>query len=381
MPPWTFTFLETTAAVLLIGALTGTQTEVSRTGRTNSGPQGPLRIVFLGDSIIEGHTLPLLFQEALRQAGRTVPLCFNAGIGGDTLAGMRARIERDVLPYRPDVVVVSGGINDVGAGRSIEAIATDAAAIVQAVRATGAAVVLMTPSALTGPKTPMNPVLEQVAAALKEVGREAGCPVADVFAHFQTAAEQGVRTTEEDHAHLNLEGYRLMTRALLDALGWEDVAVPPHAAPSLLPGVVTRWKLRAAGATESPLTTESVRGIVPDERWVDYALPEPEAIGHWWRDQERQRGVAMRLEERLGPAPRYIGHTTWEERKAHNAWLNAGAGLRAAWLNGEQVYRKNKEGWALGRERIPVQLLAGKNTLVIECVGTFFLSLTESCDW
>ncbi len=55
------------------------------------------RIVFLGDSITDGHTYPLLIQQALREAGQPVPLAINAGIGGDTAEGMRARLDRDVL--------------------------------------------------------------------------------------------------------------------------------------------------------------------------------------------------------------------------------------------------------------------------------------------
>ena len=65
------------------------------------------RIVFLGDSITDGHTLPLLVRQA---AGAT---CINAGVAGDTAAGMMKRLDRDVLPRRPGRVALSVGINDV----------------------------------------------------------------------------------------------------------------------------------------------------------------------------------------------------------------------------------------------------------------------------
>ena len=43
-------------------------------------------IVFLGDSITDGNTYPLLIHQALTEAGKPVPLCINAGIGGNTAA-------------------------------------------------------------------------------------------------------------------------------------------------------------------------------------------------------------------------------------------------------------------------------------------------------
>ena len=49
----------------------------------------PARIVFLGDSITDGHTLPLLLRQAL---GAGAPACINAGVAGDTAAGMRAQL-------------------------------------------------------------------------------------------------------------------------------------------------------------------------------------------------------------------------------------------------------------------------------------------------
>src|SRR3954454_19574145 len=78
-----------------------------------SQPAAPRRIVFLGDSITDGHTYPLLVRQALAEAGRPVPTAINAGIGGDTAKGVRARLERDVLVHHPDVVTLLVGANDV----------------------------------------------------------------------------------------------------------------------------------------------------------------------------------------------------------------------------------------------------------------------------
>src|SRR5438876_5404938 len=71
------------------------------------------RIVFLGDSITDGHTYPLLLRQALAEAGKPVPVCINAGVAGDTAKGMRQRLERDVLGHLPTLVSLSVGINDI----------------------------------------------------------------------------------------------------------------------------------------------------------------------------------------------------------------------------------------------------------------------------
>ena len=59
------------------------------------------RIVCLGDSITDGNTYPLLIRQAIKASGKPVPLFLNAGIGGDTAAGMLSRLETDVIARRP----------------------------------------------------------------------------------------------------------------------------------------------------------------------------------------------------------------------------------------------------------------------------------------
>src|SRR6266550_5310454 len=68
------------------------------------------RIVFLGDSITDGDTYPQLVRQALAEAGKNVPICINAGIGGDTAAGMLKRLDRDVFSRKPTLVTLSAGI-------------------------------------------------------------------------------------------------------------------------------------------------------------------------------------------------------------------------------------------------------------------------------
>src|SRR4051812_42587846 len=72
----------------------------------------PQRLVFVGDSITDGNTYPLLLRQALADAKKQVPVCINAGLAGDTAAGIHKRLDRDVLARKPTLVILSVGVND-----------------------------------------------------------------------------------------------------------------------------------------------------------------------------------------------------------------------------------------------------------------------------
>lgn len=354
-------------------------------GLPATGRSGRFRIVFLGDSITEGHTLPLLLQQALTEAGKPVPLCDNAGVGGDNAAGMRARLERDVLSRKPDLVVLSTAINDAGAHRTLAQYEDDLTAIITRLKQERIPLVLLTSSVITGAGAE---VAEYNAKGLgpfndkiRELAAKHGAVVAEVNKLMTAEVAKGVDPTEADHCHLNFAGYRILARATLDAWGYADVPVPSVEKVAVMPGIVREWKLRPAGEKEQPVDDNAVRNLKVDDTWKTHVLPETDSCGHWWRDEQRQRGIAMLLEPQLGKAPFYVGVATIQSDRDRTACLNTGAGLGAAWLNGEPVYQQAKHGWAPGRDRLPVRLRPGANTLVIQCGQNFFVSITDDDRW
>lgn len=74
-------------------------------------------VVFLGDSITAARTWGRIVENytLLRFPERRVHF-HNAGWGGDTAAGGLARMDRDVLEYKPTVLIVAYGVNDIGWG-------------------------------------------------------------------------------------------------------------------------------------------------------------------------------------------------------------------------------------------------------------------------
>lgn len=92
-------------------------------------PINPL-IVALGDSVTAGHFEAIMdeqgmyfvqnlqqayieqFKQMLQEAcGISTLNIINSGIAGDNIKGMQMRLERDVLRYDPDLVIINGALN------------------------------------------------------------------------------------------------------------------------------------------------------------------------------------------------------------------------------------------------------------------------------
>jgi acyl-CoA thioesterase I len=344
--------------------------------------KAPERIVFLGDSITDGQTYALWVRQALVEAGKPAPTCINAGVAGDTAAGMRQRLQRDVLIHRPTLVSLSVGINDVLRKVKPEDYEADVNAIAEALKAKNIPLLVLTTTIL-GPKhAEADKRLDNFNAILNRVAKKYGSRIAEVNQLMREARLRGEDVLEPDEVHLNTAGYRIMTRAVLDGLGYKDVAVPRERKVDLMPGLIRRWQMRPFAEGEAVLDEKSVASLKPDAKWKDLSLPQEGKESHWWAEQERQRGFAQSLDKQLGPGKRFVGIAVLEEPKVRQIYLNTGSDLAAVWLNGKRVYKNEGwTGWHAGKERISAQLNAGRNTLVIETGTSFFLSITDDKDW
>ena len=71
----------------------------------------PRTLVCFGDSLTEG-VIGAAYVDILRERLPAAIRVINAGINGDTTINLLRRFERDVVPYRPDLVVILVGLND-----------------------------------------------------------------------------------------------------------------------------------------------------------------------------------------------------------------------------------------------------------------------------
>lgn len=118
---------------------------------------GPVNIVFLGDSVTHGFfedgvldydaVYHARLAKKLREGNVFLPVnIINAGMGGTTAKFALGRLERDVLCYHPDLVVVCFGLNDVGGDKADYTGALEE--IFSALNARGIDAIFMTPNML-----------------------------------------------------------------------------------------------------------------------------------------------------------------------------------------------------------------------------------------
>jgi lysophospholipase L1-like esterase len=93
---------------------TPTATPTKATAKPKPTPR-VYSFVALGDSLTSGYNNPgPAWPSRLDGEDANLSLAHNAGIPGDTTAGMLARLDRDVFAYDPGVLFVLGGTNDIG---------------------------------------------------------------------------------------------------------------------------------------------------------------------------------------------------------------------------------------------------------------------------
>ena len=226
--------------LLLIPMLLGGCAREEAHPAPNTASPAPVRIVFLGDAITEAGVQPTgyvtLVADSLKQRypDRAIEV-IGAGISGNKVPDLQARLERDVLAHEPTHVVIYIGINDVWhfyefdhvTGTERDVFEQGLRDLIAAIRQAGAEVLLCTPSVIgedPGSDTPVNQRLIDYAAVSRTVAGASGAHLCDLRAAF----EQHLRTHNPDKAyegiltsdgvHLNEAGNRFVAGFMVDHL-------------------------------------------------------------------------------------------------------------------------------------------------------------------
>lgn len=336
------------------------------------------RIVFLGDSITDGGTMMLMIGQAICDAGKPAPTLINAGIAGDTSAGMLKRLKRDVLAHRPTIVCVSAGINDLMRNVKPEAYAKNIDGIVKGLQERKVRVVVLTLTPVGSKHEAKQAMWQQYNTILRGAATRYGCAVAEVARDMTAGPGSPDRLLSDDHIHLGFDGYIKMAGAVLHALGYARLSAPRDLRIEQLPGIIAHWKFRALGKGEKAPTEEDVKALKADGTWKDYSLPEQRPRDSWWLEHERRRGLGLSMEKLIGPAKEFVGVAKLESAEAREVWVNVGAQLQAVFLNGVKIYQnKGWRGWHPGKEAVRVRLKKGANQIVVVVPNQWFLSVTD----
>ncbi|MDR1045613.1 MAG: GDSL-type esterase/lipase family protein [Candidatus Adiutrix sp.] len=96
-----------------------------------------MKVVCLGDSLTFGYELAHEDKWVTLAAEASGHQLLNRGVNGDTTGGMLARLQRDVLDHNPQLLLVTGGGNDLMAGDDSAGARANLSAIVQQARSRG----------------------------------------------------------------------------------------------------------------------------------------------------------------------------------------------------------------------------------------------------
>ncbi len=147
----------------------------------------------------------------------------NAGISGDSAKGGLKRLERDVLSFHPDLVVVGFALNDAAlmGQNGVGDYKTTMDEILRRIAETGAESIVLTPNAMCTEISPHlteksllklaknfaklqnDGVLDVYAEAAREVAMQNGAVVCDVYAEWKKMIAAGVKVTDLLANYLN----------------------------------------------------------------------------------------------------------------------------------------------------------------------------------
>jgi len=197
------------------------------------------KIICLGDSITQGGGGPKGYVTLIRNAVTEKHKDFgieviNAGVSGNKVPNLQARLEKDVLSKKPTLVIIYIGINDVWHGEKNPANGTSKEKfeeglkdIVGKIQAIGGRVVICTPTVIgekTGGANSLDAKLDEYSDISRKVAKELKLPLCDLRQAFVDHLkannakndEKGVLTG--DRVHLNEAGNKLVAETMLKTI-------------------------------------------------------------------------------------------------------------------------------------------------------------------
>jgi acyl-CoA thioesterase I len=196
-----------------------------------------LVIVAIGSSSTQGvgasdqaHTYPAQLAEELRQRWpRLAVTVVNKGVGGETAEQMLSRFRRDVLPYRPQLVIWQTGTNHALQHEDVRGYEKTVREGVAQLKAVHTDVILMDPQ--YAPRVLGRPRYKAIVDTLGGVANDLKVGLFRRFAVMRYWVTSGQYKMEDiisrDQLHMNDASYNCIARLLADSLASAAIATPP----------------------------------------------------------------------------------------------------------------------------------------------------------
>jgi lysophospholipase L1-like esterase len=230
-------------AIAVFAALLVLPTSI-RAEDTNQALKKDDRIVFFGDSITAGAVKPqgfiTLITNSIKAAHPDLGIeTFGAGVSGNKVPNLQARLEKDVLAKKPTIVFIYIGINDVwhwrknkegemAGGTTKEVFESGLKEIIGKINAAGARVIMCTPSVIGEKPDGSNErdgMLEEYAAISRKVAADTGSQLVDLRKAFldhlkaNNPDNLGKGILTGDGVHLNPKGNAFVAAEMGKAIG------------------------------------------------------------------------------------------------------------------------------------------------------------------
>ncbi len=193
------------------------------------------RIIFFGDSITKQGVKPAgyiaLIKDSLTKKFPSIEI-IGAGISGNKVPNLQARVDTDVIAKKPTIVFIYIGINDVwhwtrSGGTPKNTYESGLKEIIGKMKHADVRVILCTPSVIgekRNGKNQQDAMLDEYAEISRRVAKEMGielCDLRNAFlgylkTHNPKNVEKGILTV--DKVHLNNKGNRLVAQEMLKLL-------------------------------------------------------------------------------------------------------------------------------------------------------------------
>lgn len=238
-----FLSLSLSALCFFAAPLAAEQSDLLKIRSSLATGDRPVKIVCFGDSVtgVYYHTggrraYTDMLGIALQQIHPNAEVqMVNAGISGHTTANALARIERDVLSHKPDLVTVMFGLNDV-AKLPIADYRKNLLAIVDRCRTANATVILCTPNAVVTTADRPVETLEKYCDVMREVADERKVLLCDTYAHFLSLGEtdpDSWRATLSGEIHPNMAGHKIIAEQQAHTISGKSTSLADTRPPAL----------------------------------------------------------------------------------------------------------------------------------------------------
>jgi lysophospholipase L1-like esterase len=198
------------------------------------------RIVFLGDSITQGGVGPkgyvTVIKNSLVASNPDLGIeIIGAGISGNKVPNLQARVDKDVVAKNPTIVVIYIGINDVwhgekdpARGTTPEKFEAGLEEVIGKCTAAGARVILCTPTVIgekTGGDNNLDAKLDQYSDISRGVAKKLNLQLCDLRKAFvdylakNNPENKDSKVLTTDRVHLNEAGNKLVADTILPYLG------------------------------------------------------------------------------------------------------------------------------------------------------------------